>query len=571
MPNFQESIGALVIAGTVKGTAWMVTADLALTASHCFDEEQADAEIHVRFGQTTHVAILLDHDPSLDVILLRITANGSLPSALPLLACPATDPFPSAHWKAHGFPGSITAASNGVTIAGTVNQFTTTYNNVPSVLLYCQEGLNVPNFRTAVFGGMSGGPIVSNRDGVYGVFGMIFEAPISAGERLIYGVRLDSIINKFAGYLAAVPVKSWDITAELAVIVKQTDGSIKSNIDNAFIGAAWKHGITGVWCNIRADESASLSSAIARLLLHASGSTPAALQLAGASAWRDTVISTAREWVPVVGFIANNLTHYYVWQELNTPAPPDGRAFTTYDELARELHRLCDHWLLHQLRDNMQSLLVAPSTASMLGYEIADDLRREMRPLWTRWFNLLEKDPDLLHHFLALFLTENGVFDRSISYGAAGPRSLNGCLFRPLVYAVAVCACLPPLADLKHPQPGNLGTEDFPGHACGIEIFKAKKLHLGIGRHSWATIVALVPNCEQSWAALQTEQQRFDHPTETASLRRDPVRSVVFTGDRDILSALELGSAALRHYLEQRVDEFHNQQRDYKMRAGQVD
>jgi hypothetical protein len=97
-----------------------------------------------------------------------------------------------------------------------------------------------------------------------------------------------------------------------------------------------------------------------------------------------------------------------------------------------------------------------------------------------------------------------------------------------------------------------------------------KRLHLALGRHKWATSVVLVPNCALAWADLQRGNQRFDQMGIGATLRRDPPRTVVFTGDREVHEAIQQGAVALREYLHVRVQEFQAQQHEYENQSTQI-
>ncbi|XHR31036.1 MAG: ABC-three component system protein [Chthoniobacteraceae bacterium] len=566
---FQDSVGLLRVNGEWTGTAWIVAPGFAITARHCVSN--ASNAIRLIFGAMQCAAIVTDIDEQLDVALLSLEIGALHPMPLKLLACPRENVYPQPDWIAHGFPGALSDAELGVALTGKITLFRASYNGGVAMQLNCEEAGNVPNFQAATFGGMSGAPVVVNL-GNEKVVAMIFEAPPVAGEHIIYATPADAIVHRFAAHLGGISIESWDGLRGIATIIRDAGGiGFTTNIDNAFVRAAWTGNLAGAWCNGRSDESPQFVSALARLLIHSPGLQATKLDLSGAQAWAVVVKAAARRWVPTRGFQADSLSHRYVWRELTVDAQPSGGVrFPDLDTLAAAIHGYCDRWVLDALRGRVDEFFAADNTQTIINYSIADDIREVMTPLWHSWRIRLESNPAVLHHFLALLLTAHGNHDFTRACAGAGPLTMENCLFRPLVFSLAVCSCMrAEIAGLKYPQPGNFGNEELPGHACGIEILDGKLFQVSLSAHRWATPIVIFPNCSSSISELRAGQKRFrERKSEpTVSIRDDLPREVVFSADSALLTAMEMGRYELVAEVQARCNELSCAQQMYVEKA----
>lgn len=563
MPH-RQSIGKLLVNGAPKGTAWMITPNLALTANHCFRGAPAGAELKVRFGLNEHIVQILESDAGLDIALLSFAPGAVLPVNLKLLARPAEAMQPgqvAPIWGGFGYPPAINEG-DGFTMSGKVDDLRWTRYGQPAVQLTCEQVTNRPDFNKAFLGGFSGGPAFAHRDDVSGVFGVILEAPPELAEKVISAVPVEAIIERFPGHLN-VPVKSWDAITGRVVITQGPGTSVRSNVSFESIDAMWRNRIGGMWCNLEPDIPGALPGAVARLLLHARATGTPVLNLEMPIGWRDKVRAAGKNWIHVEAFKPDALIGGYAWNALNGAVPVDGTLHADANALAHAIHQYCDLWILRELRTAMIGLLEADSTVEQLRFAIARDLREQMGTLWATWHQQLQANPVLLHHFLALLMTEVGDYDTTTPSGGAGTVTLFPCLLRALAFSLAVCSCKTKISALKHPAPGNVGTPTLSGHVCGIGLFNGQLLHLGLGSHQWATSVVLIPNCPERWEQIQSTEARFDKVDGDASLRRDPPRNLVLTGDRELLTALGVSRDAFGAKLEERCKDFAELQQSY--------
>lgn len=573
-PRFQRSVGQLLVNGKPRGAGWIVASNYAITAWHCISEVTETDSITLMFDEIQCAVVVVDHDSALDAAILSIYPNGLLPPALPLLARPQDDVQPSPDWYGHGFPGSNGDTTRGITLAGKIISFHSAYNDAPAIQMSCNDGCNTPGFSYASFSGMSGGPVVTNLDGVKAI-GIIFVAPPEFGERILFAIPIDIIVQRFSAQLRNIAIASWDNTRRVANIVRDdTDPGLTANIDLGFIEAIWSRGLAGLYCNIRPDESTEFTSALTRVLIHADHVNGTELVISGSASWSAACKKYAREWVPVSGFQADTYAHSYIWRELTSEVQPsDGVHYQNLSRAAGVIHNHCDRWVLNDIRERMSIFFDEPNTVSIINYTIADDILGKMQTLWSNWRTQLETDSVLLHHFLTLMLTAQGNYESSRAGSGAGPKNVDRCIFHPLVFALAVCTCLPEeLMLLKHPQPGNIGDDSLPGHACGIEVLKGELLQLAVVKHHWSTPIVLVPHCQTSWAELHANEMHFRQlqGAPEASLDHDPPREVVIARDIALLRAIESGYAALRAHLKVMCNELIIGQQIYAQKSEAI-
>ena len=549
---YQDSVGQVFVGNKPAGTVWMITSTLAVTARHCFDDYPEPRQIKVKFGQIEHEVSILEADVALDIALLNFPHGGQLPPNLGLLARPdrASPLVTTDRWSAFGYAPAIVEAENGSALSGTItNPFLEVAGQAVAQLFCEQGGGNEVNFRRAIFGGFSGGPIVAVRDGQEGVVAVILEAPPANAEIVIYSRPIDAVWTRFKEHLD-IPVRSWDAKAGRLVICRAANGSLRSNISSNLLAAAWETNLASLWCNAVPDEGGPLALAVARLLLHAKSAGQPSLYFAMDQGWKSAVVSYGKHCITTVNFSAGDQVAKFDWRPLTEPAPVEGYVFANEAALAVYIHRLCDAWTFAQLRDAMIKLWDAHSTIPELHFEIAADIRGKMKPAWTSWVNELKDNPVLLHHFLALLVTERG--DHTGDSAGPGAATLKGCLLKGLAFSLAVCSCRPSLLTLKHPTPGNVGTEALAGHICGVGLYRGALLHLYIGEHDWSTIVVTLPNCEHRWESVMVDRHRLDQATDDASIKRDAPRHIVLTGDRALMISLGTGLQAFDLELDRR-------------------
>ncbi len=188
-----------------------------------------------------------------------------------------------------------------------------------------------------------------------------------------------------------------------------------------------------------------------------------------------------------------------------------------------------------------------------------------MQTLWSSWRVELETNPDLLHHFLGLMLSDDGNCDMALASAGSGPQTVRKCIYFPFAYTLALCTGLPTsLRTPKSQRPGNIGDIALDGHSCGIETLRGVDLHIVDKTHQWRTAIVLLPNLKGEWAAYDESQLRLDEDALVRqSLKREPPSSVVLPRDKPLLTAMKQGLVELKKVLAERCQLLQNQQANY--------
>ncbi|MGP4021505.1 trypsin-like peptidase domain-containing protein [Saccharopolyspora sp. 5N708] len=141
--------------GTARGTAFLISAEFALTARHCVTDpelDQVELRLHRASGTGIVTATVEDSDDWLDVALLRLTEPPPADCSPVQLGFDAS---PHERYRALGYP----AAADGVRIRAVTGEVSgktqRSEDEAPVVELYCQEAAA----GLALFG-ISGGPVL---------------------------------------------------------------------------------------------------------------------------------------------------------------------------------------------------------------------------------------------------------------------------------------------------------------------------------------------------------------------------------------------------------------------------
>ena len=572
----------LVEADRVVGTAWMISEELALTAAHCLRQDTTRAEIHLRAGRWE--VEVIDRDVDLDAALLRLVPPLQPDLPAPMLLSARPDIHVETGWRALGFPDVfLENRPDGFTLDGSVSDFPvsgTVHTDQARawMQLNCNQGGagGNPNRRTStgapvpLFRGASGSPVqVSACSGR--VVGMIRRTDQVLNERTLYATPVDLVHTRFRLAEYGVVIHPWERGITLAAREAERGRFVlRTSMDLERIATVWEddHGALRVTCGFNPAQHPELATALLRLAIHAPGSIE--MRVLRVEAWQEKARTLVGPWFPAVDLQANDRISRIRWTNHSEAA--GASSSLTDDEhdatlAADTIHRACDAWVLLQLNEQIDNLLELFRTEDILGYNVPEDLREQMRGVWNSWHTLLSGDPVQLQHFLVLVLTHKCRDTMVRKLSGAGPLTLRRCLLKGVAFALLANAC-----SLSNYEPALVGsgnlvcTRHGNAHLCGIEKIGPKNINHLLELPDWSTPVVFLHYLVQSPAltrAMMTRQDR-DPDVIGASISDSFPDALLLGVNPNFVSAVEAGSTALREYLALRIEQHARAQERYQ-------
>ncbi|MGZ0710066.1 ABC-three component system protein [Coraliomargarita sp. W4R53] len=338
------------------------------------------------------------------------------------------------------------------------------------------------------------------------------------------------------------------------VIIREGEdaGSIISNIDQQLIMAAWtSNTVKEIIVDLPWNRNDPLITAVLRIALHQNEGSR--LKVRNASAWNERIHKYADTWIALEQFNPTEKSNISI--ELQTAAVGTGNPYSSSNELARSIHSLCDLFILNVLNNRLDIIFEATNPRDHIGFHIADDVKDEMIKTWDNWNASLEKDPELLHHFLALMLTENGAHDITKGYcPGAGPLTIEDCILPATVFSLAITPFLPNAMGPKHPLPGNLSSTNSSGHSCGINAVKRTRLDSALKQHQWSTDLVLLQHVRQSPMTWQISTDPLTNSSQSPrpSLTSPSPAGALITRDEETEAAIGKNIQELTDHLSRR-------------------
>lgn len=578
MGEFRESVARLVVGGQHIGSAWLVTPGLVCTANHCVVDCDLNANVELQFQSATITGSLIVKDPELDIALIQVGAASHSVAPLELIARPI-QLTASTQWQLHGYPVQYAEYHDGgLSLDGHVDNARSGSAIRPLMQLSCNQGLTTGDGQPAQspFGGVSGCPVVvrprDNEDYTF-VIGVVVHHHTSQ-DNILYCTPIDEVVLRHSIRFSDANLKSWDATRKILIVGRDANG-FRTNLDKNLIKNLWQDGLTGLWCNLLPDELPVLTSAIERIVVQSPFARAAPntdLHFRGADAWKSRCERCAKDWVPVEESTIKTTLGKYSFVELTDDwLPHGGEHFDDLAQLANHVRGLCNQWALERLRARMSETFDNP--VGELKYNIAPDVLVAMQELWTDWITVLSDDPATLHHFMGLMLSCDGGVSMADSAAGTGPETIDRCILRATVFAMALCVALP--EQIQKPRgksPGNLGQDDMSGHSSGIQTMSGLTLTMADRSHKWKTLFVMLPHLSAPWEAYRVGESRFDKEVnETGeSLNQEPASSLVLPGDIELMQAISNGLEELRALLRERYSNFQSAQDEYVMGAKNV-
>jgi hypothetical protein len=574
------SIGKVSQGGT-WGTCWLISPRHAITANHCVGDIGSLVLLEFRDAQDNLLRVdaqVLSKEEILDGALLQFDCDIPL-VPLAICGCENISTVPGVQWNGHGFPARAQPVIDRVALHGTIinqhGRLSSGFGRAPVIQIFCEEGQGVGwistensfGQRISYLQGISGGPVcVPNQNNR--VIGIIRCSPFS--ETTIFATPIYKLMEAFKEHLPGVVLYSW----QTDIIWIQSDPSapkvVHTNISGQNIHASWQHGgpVRQLFCNLRPADAGLLVAAILRIALHAPSVTQ--LIVTKHELWRERFSQLAKDWIPLKQFDAGQLTPTFT----ETPAGINhaGGESLSIQEVASMIHATCDRWILDELSDQIERVFASDNSVGIFGFQIALDIRAQMRMMWQEWRQSLEADTLLLHHFLALMVTINGEHDTlSQPVVGAGPRTLDRCILRTLAFSLAVSSCSETLFMPKGLHPGNLSHGAGDGHACGIEVHNGVSLHSALRKIAdWKVRVLLLTHLSCSQRELTATNKRINEPISGSrpTLDRPPIRTLLLPGDQvEMTDAMAQGVDALSLHLADLSSAFSEEQNDYLCRV----
>lgn len=303
-----------------------------------------------------------------------------------------------------------------------------------------------------------------------------------------------------------------------------------------------------VMVDLEWDEDSATNRALLRLLCHR---PPNAfrIEVRGNDRWIAALDDCVNRHFPTACSAQarsgwNDHAHF---DELEEPRPIicDG------DAIARDIHASLDRHCLNRLNDEiLRALGPAPSHFHRA---LAEDMRR----LWKAWWEIL-KDVAVASRFLTMLASFDDRETHRLASVGIGPDSVDRCMKRTTLLALAVACCLDDDALLPHAnQPGNVASRTIQGHACGVVEVAGDPLdHIlaDLDRLPWLCRMVVLGNCNTPTDLLLRSGLSLDAvpPNSTGDGSwggRAVLPPALITYDRGLAAALRKGKQPLKDHL----------------------
>lgn len=575
----------LVEAGRTVGTAWIISGEFVLTAAHCLHQDTRRAELHSQAGRWE--VEVIDRDVALDAALLRLVPPLQPGLPMPLLLSARPPVHVETNWRALGFPDAFLASRpDGFMLDGSVSNFPVAgaaYTDQARtwMQLNCNQGGagGNPSRRTStgvpvpLFRGASGSPVQVSACGGR-VVGMIRRTDQILDERTIYATPIDLVHARFRLAEYGVVIHPWERGVTLAAL-EPAHGRfvLRASMELERMATVWEneHGALRIACGFNPAQHPELATALLRLAIHAPGSVE--MQVLRAQAWQDKARSLEGLWFPAVDLQVNDRLSRIRWTIHSEAAgASSGLTADEYDATlaADAIHRACDAWVLSQLNEQIDNLLDLPQAENILGYNVPEDLREQMRVVWNSWHTLLSADPVQLQHFLVLVLAQKCRDTMVRKLSGVGPLTLRRCLLRGVAFALLANACSLSNYEPAPVGPGNLVCTRYGNaHLCGIEKIGPRNINHLLELPAWSTPVVFLHHLVQSPALSKAMMTRQNHDPDAigASISDSFPDALLLGVNPNFVAAVEAGSTALQQYLASRIEQHAQAQDRYQNTA----
>lgn len=570
------------ITGQIKGTAWLVHEQHAITAAHCVGAVGSALELLFE-DPATHVydvlmaAVVQERDAKNDGALLKLQSpkNGT-----PVLQPSQLHGNFRPRWLARGFPSLAESAVQVVEARGITGGITALVQagNPHVIQLNLEHASTTPEERidpvsgqrVHALAGMSGAAVkIAAGPGEGRVIGMVRCSIPLLPQDIIYATPIDQLWPLFAPHIGNPPLQALGRQSGQIVPDPVNPGGVLSSIDADLVNLAWGDSgtITDIYVDYTWDGAEGLRAAVIRLVLH----QPKIFRLhvREPALWTMHIRKAAKQWMVLESFQHELLPNQCI---ALTHAPSDNiSTFPNNVVTGQAIQQTCDLWVLAKLNEHLGMLFVAANPRDFSPqFDIAPDVRTEMETTWQLWHPKLAGDPALLHHFLTLLLTEHGDFDATgMPCPGAGPLTLMDCIIRGATFGLAVAPFLPAAFHPKWPHPGNIGADTTHGHVCGIRGLQSTKLEKALRGHAWRTHVVVLRQLDQLPEQWRISSSSFEtrSATRRTALNQVAPAALVIPCDEELCDALATNVAAIRALLAARMQELQQAQEEYANNA----
>ncbi|MGJ8649495.1 MAG: ABC-three component system protein [Opitutaceae bacterium] len=557
--------------GELRGTAWLIDPTHAVTAAHCVSQG-IDGIYQLSFQSSTGFhepvdAKVVSYRDTLDGALLEIL--GDMPANLTALEVCYRGSSGAPSWQADGFPQITEELVNSFRLDGAISLLSTTRSSGdPVIQLSCNQADRPYNELTVEDGsaasfliGSSGSAIIvpsqNNR-----VVGIISFAPKEVEGTTIFATPIDALWEHFQEHLPNVIPHTWQGDSHLFIRSKEdSPEEVETNLTTNDIDRIWTVGSAlKLDCDLFTRSSPFTESALLRIMLHSKGHTD--ISTAQLPLLQQKLNRAMIDCIPISQPVS-------VLLNTNTGINNRSGHIHSDDSFAKEIHRHCDRWVLGKIDNELKGLFLTSTgqTVEFDGYTIAADIIDSMKKTWENWYSELNQgDGSLLHHFLTLMLTPHSDhnIDNDVGIGV-GPLTIDRCILTSMIFSLALVPLMDEVLTPKRPDFGNLGSETWNGHSCGIVTYQNAKLDTHLVNHKWLTKIILLSGFEQSAEVLMTEVSRLDTSTssQSVSLDQTPPSSLIIPCDRKIRIAISQGVEALTLCLRERFKKHDLSQVEY--------
>ena len=539
-----------------RGTAWLISDTLALTAGHCVAVDTTilnDLTLCFPAGDLIRVTVR-KHDPARDVALLEVVPEDRpmVPSGHVIALARRSEPVTNNEVQISGYPADIVnSRATAFVMYGRVvdPKVALTRNNRPIFAQVSPSTVNGAGHDALQ--GLSGSPVCdqSDADGdeMY-AFGLALEVPTMGNIDIVPVAALLDWEEVSAAYAASPHTPR----GPLCLHVGDTGMVVWSAcVRPANISRYWDADspVTSISCRASRQElGEGLFFALVRLATHSAR----VCSVRGRTDWTDTLISVPEEKRPVILECEGDHRRHRPMEMFACPES------ISADELTETIHLSLDHFLLDNIDRRLKQVLggMPPPDAP----DINPLLAEEMLDIWQKdWHPALNRDPRLLRVVLVrLACHEEGVSPaKEAMVLVGGPRPCPDSFWKPFLFALALSAAGVTL-NFAILERGNMLTDGgVAGHACGCERIRNEKVAKRLGRKQWWSVaLVLLPLMAEPYLGRFKRMIDMRHASAVPRIGEGPPpQPVIVTGDSSFEDALQDGAEAVKKHVKALKDE----------------
>lgn len=557
----------------LKGSAWLISPDMAITALHCIQSEDGVAftKLNLKFHEIEG-DFLIEHVeaklPKMDIAILKLNVDSTNLSP-PIIQISRRSAVEGDNCRMRGHP-AISASNHpdGIPITGRILDSALPYEEgnikcnticIDDVSVQAQGG-------TTSLQGISGGPVTLDGDSFS--IGVVISETINGNQLRV--ISIQDIAENIDIVRFAINNSEHTNPVDKNVYISLCDETNKIKwsalLSPAEIGGIWGRNPSlnaqSIICNVPLRYLGKSAKALIRLLAYSNITTCKTLD---GSSWSKMLLNLGQS--DMCPKVLPTVDNYSLLMDKGLTCYPKRWLSYSSEELASEINSALNLYLIGELSTSLHDCLVL-GFETHLGGDIETSLKSKMWENWINWEEELKNDPELLRSYLIRVFSEEGAcdtIDNELLMSIGCSDIVSAQLYKATIYALAFSTINISVNPIKN-SVGNLSiSKSSTGHACGKEYKGGKRFDRVISSVQWETDVVILPFIQLPLIQSYEKSISMTKPDGALGEVIRNIPPIAIIGDIEFLEALESGVSGVQEYYDLRKVEVSKMIADLKV------